>query len=276
MKKLYVHLVSDSTGDTLQSISKAILYQFDNIKVKQYIWSLIETKPKLEKTIKAIKKRPGVVMHTLSNEEFIESLELECEKTSVPCIEVLKETTMHISNYLGKKPKSSPGQQHVIDKEYVKKINAINFSIYHDDGQNLEEVKRADIVIFGPSRTSKSPTSMYLASKGYKVINIPYVKGIIFHEELVDFSKTFVVGLTVCTDRLVEIRKNRLVSANETNETSYTDFQEVEAEMREFRRFCSSRSWQTIDITTKSIEETSARIIQMYYKWKKKVKSEDE
>ncbi len=269
MRKIYVHLVSDSTGDTLSVIAKTIFAQFEHIEVRQYLWAFVNTKEHLSKATATIKKKPGIIMHTISNEEHVKTLDKVGQEINVPCIEVLKRVIDIIANYLEEKPNPEPGKHHTIDKEYFCRIEAINFTIAHDDGQHSDNLNKADIILVGPSRTSKSPTSMYLAYRGMKTANIPYVSGIGFPFDVTKIKNTFIVGLLVCTKRLVEIRKNRLLSINGYYRDSYVDEEKVQEEMLEAKRICVKNNWPTVDITHKSIEETAAIIIQMYHKWRK-------
>ncbi len=271
MKKVFVHLISDSTGDTLLSMARAIFSQFDDIETKEYLWTLVLSEIQLEKAITLIRKRKGIVMHTLANKEHARELERQCKKIDVMCISLLKDLVSKVSDYIHEKPNPKPGKQHVIDEEYFKKIDAINFTIAHDDGQYTENIRNADIVIVGPSRTSKSPTSMYLAHRGYKTANIPFVMGTKF-PDLSEFGSSFFVGLSMSPKRLVEIRKSRLVSINEQTTSSYADIEKVEEESRESRKLCVRNGWMVLDINDKSVEEISAKIIQEYHKWKKKKK----
>jgi len=271
MKKVFVHLISDSTGDTLLSMSRAIFSQFDDIETKEYLWTLVLSETQLEKAISLVKKRKGIVMHTLANKEHAEELGNQCDKMGVMCLSLLKDLVSRVSEYIHEKPNPEPGKQHVTDEEYFKKIDAINFTIAHDDGQYTENIRNADIVIVGPSRTSKSPTSMYLAHKGYKTANIPFVMGTKF-PDLSEFSSSFFVGLSMSPKRLVEIRKSRLISINEQTTSSYADIDKVEEESRESRKLCMRNGWMVLDINDKSVEEVAAKIIQEYHKWKKKKK----
>lgn len=268
MNKAYIHLVSDSTGDTIQTIAKTVMAMFDNVKAKPYYWNLIKTKAQLNRVIEVIKKRPGIIMYTLADEEFIVELKTLAKKINAPCIEPLKPIISDFANYLEQIPSPGAGRQHVIDDEYFQRIEAINFTIANDDGQSVENLKNADIILVGPSRTSKSPTSIYLAYKGYKTANIPYVSGTkrLFNPD--EIRNKCVIGLAICSKMLVEIRRSRLVSLGERHLTEYIDTDKVESEMLEARRFCALNKWPVIDISHKSIEEIAARVIQIYHDWR--------
>jgi len=270
MQNIVVHLISDSTGETLQLLSKAIFSQFDNLKVKEYIWSLTKTKTQLDRVIEKVKEKNGVVLFTLAEKELKKHLEESCSKNNILCIEALKSITEQVASYLGVQPNPSIGKQHVIDEEYFKRIEAMNFTISHDDGQISEQIENAEIVLIGPSRTSKSPTSMYLAFRGFKTANIPIVKEINVDENILKNKEIFFVGLTISPKRLVEIRRNRMLSLNETKDTYYTDFDHVKDEVAFAKKICLRNRIPIIDVTRRSVEETSAQIVQMYYEWKKK------
>jgi len=271
--RIYVHLVSDSTGDTLSSVSKAVFTQFDHIEIRQYLWALIQTKNQLDKVISVIGRRKGIVMYTIVNDKNAELLREACKKFEVPCIEVLKNIVDIVSNYLKESPNPDSKKQHAIDEEYFNRIEAINFTIAHDDGQHTENFRDVDIVIIGPSRTSKSPTSIYLAHKGFKTANIPFVMETDFPNELSNLKNVFIVGLSISPERLIDIRKNRLASMKEHKHTPYIDAEMVREEILVFKKLCLKNHWPIIDITNKSIEETAARIIQMYHSWRKNEKA---
>lgn len=271
--RIYVHLVSDSTGDTLSSVSKAVFAQFDHIEVRQYLWALIQTKSQLDKVISVIGRRKGIVMYTIVNEKNAELLRDACKKHNIPCIEVLRNIVDVVSHHLKKEPNPDSKKQHAIDEEYFNRIEAINFTIAHDDGQHTESFRDVDIVIIGPSRTSKSPTSIYLAHKGFKTANIPFVMETDFPNELSNLKNVFIVGLSISPERLIDIRRNRLASMKEHKHTPYIDAEKVREEILVFKKLCVKNHWPIIDITNKSIEETAARIIQMYHSWRKSEKA---
>lgn len=274
--RIYVHLVSDSTGDTLSSVSKAVFAQFDHIEIRQYLWALIQTKSQLDKVISVIGRRKGIVMYTIVNDKNAEILREACKKLEVPCIEVLKNIVDIVSSYLNESPNPDSKKQHAIDEEYFNRIEAINFTIAHDDGQHTENFRNVDIVIIGPSRTSKSPTSIYLAHKGFKTANIPFVMETDFPNELSNLKNVFIVGLSISPERLIDIRRNRLASMKEHKHTPYIDAEMVREEILIFKKLCIKNHWPIIDITNKSIEETAARIIQMYHNWRKSEKEKQQ
>jgi len=269
MKKIFVHLISDSTGDTLLAVAGAIFSQFDDLETKEYLWTLVLTSQQLEKTIKLVEKKKGMVLHTIANKEHVLKLEESCKQMGVLCVNVLGDLVTKISEHIHESPNPEPGKQHVIDEDYFKKIDAINFSIAHDDGQYTENMQNADIILVGPSRSSKSPTSMYLAYRGYKTANIPFVLNRSF-PDLSEFSNPFIVGLSMSPNRMVEIRKNRLASINENTGSDYANIEKVTEEVSESKKMCLRNGWSIIDVSNKSVEEIAAKIIQEYFRWKKK------
>jgi regulator of PEP synthase PpsR (kinase-PPPase family) len=272
MKKVTLHLISDSTGETLSSIAKAAFAQFDQIELKEYIWSLIRSPIQLNKVISTLRKKPGIVMYTLTDQQLIETLREECSALQMPCMPVLDNIVYSLSQFLKIKPNPKPGKQHVIDEEYFRKIEAMNFSITHDDGQHIENLGNADIILVGPSRTSKSPTSMYLAHRGFKTANVPFVSGCPLPEILFSAKKPLIVGMSISPIRLVEIRKSRLLSMSDHNNTEYIDQEKVTNEMMEAKKIFTVNHWPIIDITRKSVEEISATIVQLYHERNKGLK----
>lgn len=270
MYKFYAHLISDSTGDTVSVIARAIFTRFDGIEVKYYIWALIGTEKQLERIINIAKKKTGIVIHTISNPALGLFLKEKSKHINIPCIDALEGVTKTISGFLHKKPVLYPGRLHVLDREYFKRIDAINFTIAHDDGQSTETLGEADIVLLGPSRTSKSPTSMYLAHKGFKTANIPFISGIKYEFDKNKLPNTFFVGLHVSIDRLIDVRRNRLLSINSNDNVNYVSEDAVSDEVLEAKKFYLANSIPIIDVTNKSIEETAAKIIQMYHLWQKR------
>ncbi len=269
MKNLIVHLISDSTGETISLLSKAIFAQFDDLNVKEYAWSLTKNKERLDEVLSNVKKKGGIIIYTIAEKELGEYLEEYANENKIFCIEALSHFTNLISKYLDQEPKPKIGKQHIINNEYFQRIEAMNFTITHDDGQISENLNQADIILLGPSRTSKSPTSMYLAYKGFKTANIPLVPGIQIDETIFKNKNIFFIGLTIMPRRLVEIRKSRMLSYDEDRESDYTNIISVKDEIIEAKNICLRHNIPLLDVTRKSVEETAARIIQLYYEWKK-------
>ena len=265
MKKIiHVYLVSDSTGETVLSVARSALAHFDGLHVEEHLWSLVRTKGQIDKLAKELEKNHGIVMFTMINEELKEYLQEICVKSHVLSIPVLAEAVNSISNYLEVKVTSQSGRQHAMDEDYFKRMNAINFALTHDDGQSYFDLKKADIILIGPSRTSKSPTSIYLAYRGYKVANIPYISGQSLPGILEKLDGPLIVGLVINHERLIEIRKNRLVNLNEVSNYNYVDLDVVRQEVTEVKRLYQKNNWPVIDVTRKSVEETATNIITMY------------
>jgi regulator of PEP synthase PpsR (kinase-PPPase family) len=268
MYKFYAHLISDSTGDTVSAIAKAVLTRFDDIDVKYYTWALIGSEKQIERIINIAKKKNGVVIHTISTPELNLFLKKKAKEEGITCIDPLENVTQKMSAYLDKDPILQAGRLHALDKEYFKRIDAINFTIEHDDGQSPDGLKDAEMILLGPSRTSKSPTSMYIAHKGFKVANVPFISGIKFDLERDKLADVFFVGLYTSTDRLIDVRRNRLLSLNLRDNANYVSEEAVKNEIRDAKRFYLKNNIPIIDVTNKSIEETAAKIIQLYHVWK--------
>lgn len=265
MKEFNLHLVSDSTGETVSSVSRAAIAQFDNVEANEHIWSLVRTKGQLDKVIAGIKANPGIVMYTLVDKNLRDTLKAECLKLLVPCIPVLAQIISEMSAYLGIESSLLPGRQHELDEKYFSRVNAINFTLAHDDGQATWDLQDADIVLVGVSRTSKSPTCVYLAHRGFKAANVPFVGGCPLPLELEELTKPLIVGLTISSDRLIQIRKTRLQSLNQDENTNYVEEDKVAQEILESRRLFQRHKWPVIDVTKRSVEETAATIIQYFH-----------
>lgn len=275
MKKFNLHLVSDSTGETVGSVARAALAQFENIEPEEFMWTLVRTKAQLEKAIEGIKENPGVVMYTLVDTSLRDILKMECARRGLPCIAVLGTVVTELSAYLGEETHASPGKQHELNEDYFTRVDAINFALAHDDGQAHWELEDADIVLVGVSRTSKSPTCVYLAYKGYKAANVPFVLDCPLPPILEDLKKPLVVGLLINPDRLQQIRKTRLQSLNQEQDTNYVDMEYMQREVAESRKLFAKHKWPVIDVTKRSVEETAATIAQHLKKRQEKLEHPD-
>lgn len=263
-KRINLHLISDSTGETLSSVSRAVLSQFENVESNDFYWPLIRNKFQLEKVMEAITKDPGIVLYTILQDDLTELLKNHCYELQVPCIPVLSRIITEFSNYLGMNMSHTIGRQHILDEEYFSRVEAINYTLNHDDGQSTWDLYDADIVIIGVSRTSKSPTSVYLSCRGYKTANVPFVTIDTIPDTLYDLKKPLIVGLTINPEKLVQIRQSRLTSIGQDAKTDYIDVESVKNEIAESRKLFSKLNCVTIDVTQKSVEETAARIIQLF------------
>jgi len=264
MPRLHLHLLSDSTGETLEMIAKAALAQFEDSEVVRHFWPMVRSRQHLDRIVEEFKRNPGLVLYTLVNESIREQLEERCRKLGVKHVDALDAVTEALEERLGQEAKGRPGRQHAMDEAYFARVDAIQFTIAHDDGIGWENWEQADIVLAGVSRTSKTPTSIYLANRGYKVANIPLVVEAPPPDSLFRLKHPMVVGLTTAPERLVQIRRNRLLSLNEKTETSYVDGQRVKDEVAFARRMFADNGWPVIDVTRRSIEETAAAVIRIY------------
>lgn len=262
----HIHLVSDATGETLKSVAKAALVQFQKSQeeVETHTWALVRKPLQMERVVEAIAAMGGLVLFTIVDQELREILIRGCAKAKLPIVPVLDPVIMAFGKYLGEKAVNLPGRQHELDAEYFHRIDAMHFTIAHDDGQHLEDLEKADIVLVGVSRTSKTPTSIYLANRGLKTANVPIVPSLAIPAEVELLKQPLVVGLTTSPDRLVSIRKNRLISMNQTTETDYVDDDRVREELAMARKLCTKHNWPIIDVTRRSIEETAAAILNLH------------
>ena len=264
MTLLHLHLLSDSTGETLEMIAKAALAQFDEAEVIRHFWPMVRSLHHLDRIVEDLSANPGLVLYTLVNDETRRRLEERCRTLGLPHVAPLDSVNAALEDRLGVEAKARPGRQHMMDEAYFARVDAIQFTIAHDDGIGWEEWEQADILLAGVSRSSKTPTSIYLANRGYKVANIPLVIESPPPALLFQLERPMIVGLTTAPRRLVEIRRNRLLSLNERTETAYVDEERVEQEVAYARRLFADNGWPVIDVTRRSIEETAAAIIKLY------------
>ncbi len=263
-KKISLHLISDSTGETLASVAKAVLSQFEGVETKEYIWSLVRDQNQMQKAIDAIKENPGIVLYTVLEDDLVDRLKQCCYDLKIPCVPVLSHIISEFSSYLGMQINHSIGRQHAIDDSYFSRINAINYTINHDDGQSTWDLYDADIVLVGVSRTSKSPTSVYLSCRGYKTANVPFVSVETFPTSVYELKSPLVVGLIINPEKLIQIRQNRLISIGQKIDNDYyIDIESVKKEISESRKIFAKLECPVIDVTQKSVEETAAKIIQL-------------
>ena len=264
MARIHLHLLSDSTGETLEMIAKAALAQFDEADVQRHFWPMVRSKQHIDRIVPDIAASPGLVLFTLVNTETRKRLEEHCLALGLPAVPVLDAVTEALEAHLGQEAHGRPGRQHSMDAAYFARVEAIQYTIAHDDGIAHEDWEEADILLAGVSRSSKTPTSIYLANRGYKVANIPLVMESPPPPVLFGLERPMVVGLTTAPRRLVEIRRNRLLSLNQTAETAYVDEERVEQEVAFARRIFSDNGWPVIDVTRRSIEETAAAVMKLH------------
>ncbi len=263
MSEFHLYLISDATGETVESVARACLVQFEHTEPVEHIWNLVRSQRQIEDVIADIEERPGFVLYTLVNTEIIAQLQAACRRLKVPCISVLQPIMSAFGNYLDEEGHAQPGLQHTLDDEYYGRIAAMDFALTHDDGQATWNLEEADVVVLGVSRTSKTPTCIYLANRGIKAANIPIVFGHDLPEEVFKLDKPYVVGLIRDTRTLIQVRRNRLRMLSESDETTYADPDQVAEEVNYASRLFAREKWPVIDVTRRSIEETAAAIIQM-------------
>jgi regulator of PEP synthase PpsR (kinase-PPPase family) len=261
--RLHLHLVSDSTGETLESVAKAGLAQFESVETVKHFWPLVRSKGHLDRVLEDIVRRPGLVLFTLVNGEVRHHLESRCRAMGLPSVSVLDPVIQGLSAVLGQQAAARPGRQHQMDEAYFRRVAAIDYTMHHDDGQGAEDWEDADILLIGVSRTSKTPTSIYLANRGYKTANLPLVPTSPPPEQLFRLERPLIVGLTTNPDRLIQVRRNRLLSLAQAPETDYVDTEQVTREVAAARRLCGDHGWPVIDVSRRSIEETAAAIINL-------------
>jgi regulator of PEP synthase PpsR (kinase-PPPase family) len=263
MSRFHLHLVSDATGDTVHSVARACLVQFEDAEAIEHIWSMVRTKSQIDRVLTGIEANPGVVLFTLVDETLRAPLQEGCRRLQVPAIPVLDPVIGALAAHLGRKSRGLPGRQHLMDHEYFARIDAMTFALNHDDGQSSWGLNDADVVLVGVSRTSKTPTCIYLANRGIKAANVPIVPGVTLPPELLDASHPLIVGLTNDPERLIQIRRNRLALLQQDDKTDYTDLEAVRTEVAQARRLFAERRWPVIDVTRRSIEETAAAILKL-------------
>ncbi len=260
----HLHLVSDSTGETLIAASRAVSAQYQGVASIEHIYPLVRTPAHLDRVIGEIENAPGIVLFTLVDSDLSRRLEAGCQASGSPCLSVLGPILMLFQSYLGQNSTPRAGAQHMLNADYFKRIDALNFTMMSDDGQAPENLEHADIVLLGVSRTSKTPTSIYLANRGYKTANVPLVPQVPLPRGLDHLRRPLMVGLIASADRIVQIRQNRLLSLNADSETEYVDRAAVAEEIAASRRLFAERGWPAIDVTRRSIEETAAAVLDLY------------
>jgi hypothetical protein len=261
---LHLHLVSDSTGETLISVARAVMAQYEDVAASEHVSAFVRSNRQLDEIMASVKRTNGIILFTLVDREIREELQRRCDAERITSISVLGPVISAVGSYLGLEGRGEPGRQHMVNAEYFQRIAAMNFAIAHDDGHLSKDLPNADMILVGVSRTSKTPTCAYLANRGYKVANIPLVTGIPIPDELDELTHPLIVGLTINPDRLIQIRRNRLLTLNDKNESDYIDMEAIKAELAHARRLFGQRGWPVIDVTRRSIEETAAAILNLY------------
>ncbi len=260
----HLHLVSDSTGETLIAASRAAAAQYHGIASIEHVYPLVRSPAQLDRVIAEIENAPGIVLFTLVDPDLSERLEASCNASGSPCLSVLGPILTLFKSYLGQTSTPRAGAQHMLSADYFKRIDALNFSLMNDDGQLPDNLERADIILLGVSRTSKTPTSIYLANRGLKTANVPIVPGVPLPGGLNGLTKPLIVGLIASPERIIQIRQNRLLSLNANAQSEYVDRIAVAEEIAMSRRLFSERGWPVIDVTRRSIEETAAAVLDLH------------
>jgi [pyruvate, water dikinase]-phosphate phosphotransferase / [pyruvate, water dikinase] kinase len=269
--RVHLHLVSDSTGETVTTVARACVAQFEGVIPVEHVWSFVRTRAQVDQVLSIVKALPGVVIYTLVSPDLRQALHDGCRALNIPCVAVLDGVLAALSSLLGAETRPQIGRQHALDAGYFSRIDAMTFMLRHDDGQCAEELDRADVVLVGVSRTSKTPTSIYLANRGIKVANVPVVPDCPLPPELAGLNGPLVIGLTISPEPLVQIRMNRLRQLRLENdartsavfEGDYAELERVRAELVYARRLFARHGWPVIDVTRRSVEETAAAIFQL-------------
>ena len=265
--EIHIHLVSDSTGETVHQIARACLAQFPNVKPIEHIRTLVRSTRHLETVFAGLERNPGMLLMSIIDDDLRHEIETRCIDLHVPHVSVLDPVVNLFGSVLGQSSTNRPGGQRQLDSAYYRRISAIDFAVSHDDGLNMGGLKKADILLVGVSRSSKTPTSMYLAHRGYKVANYALVPGIDFPSHHLDGLDLLVVGLTNDPKRLSLVRRTRQIAMHDDENETYADLEAITEEVRQARRLFTQKQWPVIDVTRRSIEETAAAIIQIHTNW---------
>ena len=258
----HLHLISDSTGETLIPVSRAAAAQYSRIMPVEHVHPLVRTQKQLDRVLAEIEEMPGIVLYTLLQENLAARLEEKCRALGLPCLSILGPVLHLFQSYLGAESTHKVGAQHTLNAEYFRRIDALNYTMMHDDGQLADDLEEADVVLIGVSRTSKTPTSIYLANRGVRTANIPLVPGVALPTIVEALKQPLVVGLYATPERIVQIRQNRMLGLRaHRDDDKYIDRQAVAEEIAASRRLCAKHSWPLIDVTRRSIEETAAAVL---------------
>jgi regulator of PEP synthase PpsR (kinase-PPPase family) len=258
----HLHMISDATGETLITVARAAAAQYAKVMPVEHVHPLVRTQKQLDRVLSEIDEAPGIVLYTLLEEDLVERLENKCRELGLPCLSILGPVLHLFQAYLGAESTHKVGAQHTLNAEYFRRIDALNYTMLHDDGQQMEDLEEADVVLIGVSRTSKTPTSIYLANRGVKTANVPLVPGLPLPAKLEELKHPLVVGLYASPERIVQIRQNRLLGLRaQRDDDQYIDRDAVAQEVAASRRLCARHNWPLIDVTRRSIEETAAAVM---------------
>jgi regulator of PEP synthase PpsR (kinase-PPPase family) len=258
-----MHLISDATGETLNTVARAAMAYYADYQPVEHIYALVRTPKQLARALTEIESEPGVVLFTLIDADLRAQLEKRCAELTIPCISILDPVIASLAQYLNAQSRPQLAGQHALNAEYFRRIDALNFTMIHDDGQHADDLDQADVILTGVSRSSKTPTSIYLANRGIKTANVPIVPNIPPPKELEGVTKPLIVGLIASAERIAQIRRHRLLAINEQGETDYVDQDAIAAELAHMRKLCTRHNWPIIDVTRRSIEETAAAVINL-------------
>ena len=271
----HLHLISDSTGETLIAAARAVTSQYKDHQPVEHVYPLVRNQRQIDSVLESVEDDPGIVLYTISNPEVADKLEEACRQIGAPCVSVLEPIFQIFQSYLGKPTERIVGAQHALDKEYFSRIDALNFTMLHDDGALPDDPEEADVILIGISRTSKTPTSIYLANRGIKTANYPLVPGVDVPDAIIGAKSPLIVALIASTDRIQQVRQNRLLELNASSYSeSYADRATIADELASARKLCARHGWPMIDVTRKSIEETAASILALRAKHLENEKSE--
>lgn len=265
----HLHLVSDSTGETLITVARAVAAQYANVSAVEHVYPLVRSQKQLDRVLDEIEEAPGIVLFTLLEKDLVSRLEAKCRDINIPSLSIIGPVMQMFEAYLGAATTGRVGAQHVLNAEYFKRIDALNYTMIHDDGQHVEGLEEADVVLVGVSRTSKTPTSIYLANRGIRTANVPLVPGIPHPHQLETLKKPLVVSLHATPERLIQVRQNRLLTmgaepGSSSGNDDYIDRESVADEVAYARKLSAKFSWAQLDVTRRSIEETAAAIMKLF------------
>lgn len=259
----HLHLISDATGETLNTVARAATAHYSNYRAIEHIYALVRTPKQLTKVLAAIEREPGIVLFTIVDKDLRHTLQLHCDRLSVPCISILDPVLQSLAQYLNAESSPQIGRQHALNAEYFQRIDALNYTMTHDDGQNLDGLSKADVVLLGISRTSKTPTCIYLAQRGIRAANVPIVPQVAVPQQLRDLKGPLIVGLIANAERIAQIRRHRLLTLRESRESEYADPRRITDEIIFMKNLCTELDCPVIDVTRRSVEETAASILNL-------------
>ena len=258
----HLHLISDATGETLITVARAAAAQYTRVLPVEHVHPLVRTQKQLDRALADLEESPGIVLYTLLDDALVKRLETKCRELGLPCLSILGPVLHLFHAYLGAESTHKVGAQHTLNAEYFRRIDALNYTMLHDDGQLTDDLEEADVLLVGVSRTSKTPTSIYLANRGVKTANVPLVPGVPLSSGVERLKHPLIVGLYASPERVVQIRQNRLLSLKaHRDDDKYVDRQAVAEEIAASRRLCAKHNWPLIDVTRRSIEETAAAVL---------------